>query len=160
MRSCRDRFTWLPLHGLLGSLLLMAASPAHATDRWFQLDRSPWFQGWRMQLQELVDQDRATGTSQVCAVGWQDGDPATLQAYIVWPAGHELITWRPSRDDPHSLVHETLVTDLHKDVVANEQAVNGSTYLVTRAWVRHIEQHCRSFGTTVSLSPRSEPSHG
>ncbi len=45
MRSHRNRFAWLRLHGLLGSLMLMAVSPAHATDRWFQLDRNPWFQG-------------------------------------------------------------------------------------------------------------------
>ena len=37
MRSHRNRFAWLRLYGLLGSLMLMAVSPAHATDQWFRL---------------------------------------------------------------------------------------------------------------------------
>lgn len=157
--SARRQHAWLQRSLFLGAAILMMAKPAHATEHWFSLDTNPWFKGWRTQLQELVDRKQTLPASQLCAVGWQEDDPASLQAYVVWPAGHELITWRPSTDDPHSLVHETKVTDLQKDVVATEQAVNGSTYLVTRAWVRHIEARCRATGTTVRLSPQTVPAH-
>ena len=145
---------------LLGGLMLVLARPAIAADQWFAVDTNSWFTGWRSQLQELVDRDATLSTNELCVVGWQNGDPASLQAYLVWPAGHKLITWRPSKDDPHSLLHETNVTDLQKDVVATDRDVNGSTYRVTHAWVGHIESSCRKFGMTVRLSRRKAPANG
>lgn len=141
-------------------LMFVLAGPASAADQWFSLDTNSWFTGWRSQLQELVDRDGTLSTNTLCVVGWQNGDPASLKAYIVWPAGHKLITWRPSKDDSRSLLHETNVTDLQKDVVAIDQDVHGSTYLVSRAWVSHIKASCRRFGMTVRLSPQKASFNG
>jgi hypothetical protein len=151
MRRCLDL---IARRGLLVAITLTFAQPAVAADQWFSLDNSHWFRGWRTQLQELVNQDQEVSASTLCAVGWQNDDPASLQAYVVWPVGHTLITWRPSKDDPHSLLHETNVIDLRKDVVATIKDANTSTYLVTRAWVDHIQASCRKFGATIRLSPR------
>lgn len=44
------------------------------------------------------------------------------------------------------------ILDLTRDVVATEAAVNGSTYLVTKAWVKEQQKKCAEFGTEVRIT--------
>lgn len=134
--------------------LAMACATAHADDTWFELDSNELFTGWRTQVQELVDQVPNTAPTRICVVGVTDGDPFSLEAFVIWPGHHQLIIWIPSKTDSHSLGHQTRVLDLETDVVASEKQVAGSTYLVTRAWLRGIERRCNTQGTTLTLTPR------
>lgn len=140
------------LVGIVTAITLSVA-PARGAVRWFPVSESEWFPGWRAQLQELVDQAPRQAPSQICIVAVRDVDPATLQAYVVWPAQHQLITWMPSKGDDHSLVHETHVLDLNKDIVPTRKEIGSSTYLEDRAWVLNIERHCKRTGTTLELAP-------
>ena len=41
--------------------------------------------------------------------------------------------------------------DLRTDVVRTERDINGSTFLVTRAWVNDVLRHCAKDGAEVVL---------
>lgn len=151
--SGRGRLANMVLLGGVLPAIIFSVEPARGAVRWFRVSESEWFSGWRAQLQELVDQSPNQAPSRICIVGLRDVDPATLQAYVIWPAQHRLITWIPSKDDDHSLVHETHVLDLNKDIVATRREIGSSTYLEDRAWLLSTERHCKRSGTTLKLAP-------
>ncbi|GKS91882.1 MULTISPECIES: hypothetical protein [unclassified Acidovorax] len=78
--------------------------------------------------------------------------------WMVWTTGARIYTFTNypggSREDPNSeaagLAHSNPV-HWKTDVVADEDAVGGSTYLVTRAWVDRIRQACRRVGVAVRV---------
>lgn len=138
--------------GVWISTLVALSANARTADKWFTLDSSDQYPNWREQVQELVDSSQAVSPTKICVVGVGDGDASTVQAYVIWRDHHRLITWIPSKDDPHSLANQTRVLNLETDVVASDRQVAGSTYLVTRPWLHDLERHCRIFGTTLTLS--------
>jgi hypothetical protein len=84
----------------------------------------------------------------VCVVGYRSPD-ATL-AWVHWREGHRLILWEPGEpwaDD--ALLMSRRQLDLRTDVVATDDEIGGSTYLVTRAWVRAILADCARAGRRV-----------
>ena len=80
--------------------------------------------------------------------------------WMVWTTGARIYTYTNlpggPRDDPASegagLVHSNPV-NLKTDVVATQDQVGGSTFLVHRAWVDRIIHQCQRAGISVRVAP-------
>lgn len=139
------------------ALMTVAMASAAAAELWFKISTDAWFIGWQRQVQALVNRDGHETSNQVCIVGLKSG--GTVMAYVYWPTNHSLTTWFPAPNDPDALIYEPHVLDLGKDVVATDADVDGSTYLVTRAWVRRVVSHCRTAGITIDVTRRPRQAH-
>jgi hypothetical protein len=91
--------------------------------------------------------------NRICVVGYvlEDG---TKQAWVHWQRGGRIILWEgatdpESRRDALRLSRRNI--DLDKDVVANDSAIGGSTYLVSRKWVNDVLLDCVHFGQRYSV---------
>lgn len=136
---------------------LLNATPTLATPPsvWSKIGNDPSFQDWQAQIARMVAAGDNRTTNHVCVVGWRKKSETDLQqAYVIWPEQHRLITWMPSTE-PNSLADETHLLDLKTDVVASEQEIGGSTYLVTRAWVANIERQCHRYGTELLFEKKA-----
>jgi len=49
------------------------------------------------------------------------------------------------------LAESTSILHLKTDVVRTENDIHGSTYLVTRQWVRDQKAFCKQYGETVRI---------
>lgn len=92
----------------------------------------------------------------VCIVGYTLGD-GTRQAWAHWQEGGRIILWEGSNDTEgrkDGLRHSRRDLDLDKDVVADDSAVDGSSYRVTRAWVSSVLFDCVRFGHLYKVKVR------
>jgi hypothetical protein len=83
-----------------------------------------------------------------CIVGYQYSGGEQM-AYVHWPRGRRLILWDGATDPvtrAQSIARSRRPWDLRKDVVADENAVGGSTYRVTKAWVARKIDDCAKHG--------------
>ena len=103
---------------------------------------------------------RPTAPQTFCVVGYRAAD-GSQRAWAHWPEGRRLILWE-GRGEPGypdtSLRHSRRDLDLDHDVVPTEPDIDGSTYLVTRAWVNAVLADCALGGAQyrVSAARRSE----
>ena len=88
-----------------------------------------------------------------CVVGYirPSGDRT---AQIHWREGKRLILWEGASEPAFArdaIRDSRRDLSLTKDVVADEAAVNGSSYLVTRAWVAGVLADCARAGTRYTI---------
>jgi hypothetical protein len=87
-------------------------------------------------------------TESFCVVGYRFANGSRL-AYVHWARQQKLILWEGGVDPvtrANSLARSRRSLDLRSDVVADETAINGSTYLVTRTWVQRTIAACAKHG--------------
>lgn len=73
-------------------------------------------------------------------------------AWVYWRERNALILWEPTTHfEDSEPIYSRRVIDLEQDVVATEEEVGGSTYLVTRRWVDGVLSDCSRYGTQHSL---------
>ena len=98
-------------------------------------------------LEELVAQKGTVPSNHFCVVGYRrsSGDD---HAWVHWKEGRVLVLWEPAADVkyPASLTTSRRFLNLDRDVVDSEADVKGSTYLVTRAWVKQVADDCTRNG--------------
>ena len=139
---------------LVGSLTLTMAIPVAAGENSeapvFDVKSDKDFADFRKPLASFLRSRHAKLPTTVCLLGEQHVD-GTKSAWVIWPGGHTLLLWDGGAS---SMAASRRALDLSHDVVASDDEVAGSTYLVTRAWVAGQMERCRQFGTTVSLSKR------
>ena len=100
-------------------------------------------------LQAAKRNKPAKGINNFCVIGQLAKDQGK-SAWIIWRQKREIILWegqdlvtaRPRR-----------VIDLDKDVVASESELHGSSYLVTRQWVRSLVSECKKTGLQTVVGP-------
>jgi hypothetical protein len=68
-------------------------------------------------------------------------------AWVIWRQGRRLILWEGHAD----LDSSRRTIDLDSNVRLSEDYLNGSTYLVTKAWVDRVTSTCDRFGTKVHV---------
>jgi hypothetical protein len=105
-------------------------------------------------LSKLVAARSRASRNTFCVVGqaFDDGDEL---AWVHWAEGRALILWEPStRKDRSDLLFSRRFLRLDRDVVADEAALRGSTYRVTKAWVDGLLQECRAHGERFVLPAR------
>ncbi len=148
----------------LAAVLMVAGleSPVAAAVQWRKPDAEPGFKGLTHELQHLADRDGRTRVNTFCAVVESERQPKTEKnldggytwVLVHWTQKHLLYTFGAA-DDRYGLtdmnIFHSMPLDLRKDVVASQEDVGLSTFLVTRAWVANIERHCKASGTTFTI---------
>lgn len=142
------RRRWWLAFALLASITL-TASAQDQTDAPLTTRTSPNFGDATIPLREFL-RDRHAHTSKTqhfCIVGYQDNTES--RAWIHWVEGQQIILWRGATNPQgtkSAIARSRRVIDLKKDVVSTEADLQGSTYLVTRAWVDQILADCQARG--------------
>lgn len=146
----------------VGCTCALTAASSAATTRWTKIDAAPGFTGWHKELQRLTDKEGGARINHFCVVverfrpqsGSGDTKPPAQESLgrVYWREGSRLISWDASSADVGAAsTRPGNDLDLKKDVRATQAEIGTSTYLVTRAWVHSIVQHCASDGLQVTV---------
>ncbi|MEY4562743.1 MAG: hypothetical protein RLZZ618_2020 [Pseudomonadota bacterium] len=114
----------------------------------FELSSVPDFAGYRAAVSRYLRARTPHRLNHVCVLGEQHGD-GSRSAWVIWQEGREMVLWDGGREP---LVNSRRTLNLRRDVVATEAEVAGSTYRVTRAWVRLQQQRCQRLGSRLELT--------
>jgi hypothetical protein len=106
------------------------------------------FAGYRAPLLTYLRSRHVSSGAHVCILGERASD-GTQSAWVIWPRGQTILLWDGGSS---KMSASRRILNLRKDVVASEDEVAGSTYLVTRDWVNKLRAHCAKLGTTVQIS--------
>jgi hypothetical protein len=117
----------------------------------FKIVDDPFFSQYERPLVDYLRSRHVTRDSKVCILGEEDAD-GSKWAWIIWPRGHQMILWE---DSSEPLIHSRRILDLRTDVVASEDELHGSTYMVTRDWVSGETARCDRDGLTIEISSRA-----
>ena len=136
--------------GATAALLLTAAAP-----QTFDTRADPQFGDARPALRVYLAQQRPRwrAPQHFCVVGYVQPS-GTRSAQVHWREGSRLILWEGASDPAFArdaIKSSRRDLDLSRDVVADEAAVAGSTYLVTRAWVRKVLTDCAAKGIRYTI---------
>ena len=115
----------------------------------FVLDADPDYAHYRRAVVEYLVARKAHGPAHVCVLGERDGGGGR-SASVWWREGARIIEW-DGRDAP--LATSTSNLDLKRDVVATQDDLHGSTYLVTRQWVADFKSRCTRHGVSFVVRP-------
>jgi hypothetical protein len=107
-------------------------------------------------LRQLVRARSRLPVHHFCVVGYKDtGD--SVNAWVHWVEGKALILWEPASANPLPLIASRRYLNLERDVVASEEDIKGSTYLVTRTWVNTVLADCTRVGDRYTVRRVSQP---
>jgi hypothetical protein len=133
---------------------LVWTGPGLAQERgFFSVRQHPGYGGPEKTLRQLVTRKGTQRVNHFCVIGYREPGGSEY-AWVIWKEGRALILWEPSADPeyPMSLSTSRRFLHLDRDVVASDEEVNGSTYLVTREWVGQLTRDCESHGDTFTVS--------
>ncbi|GLQ96543.1 hypothetical protein [Dyella mobilis] len=129
------------------ALLMPAGSFAQSGTTYFRLSSNSHYDQYRSRLVEYLRSRHDRHATRFCLFGSKDETGAI--ATIIWPDGQEIIDWGGNRE---ALIQSISILHLKTDVVPTEADIHGSTYLVTRQWVKDQEALCEQYGETVRIS--------
>ena len=140
--------------------LLAAAAPS-LTERFRPLAGTPGFRGLRRELQRTVDRFGHTRVNHFCVVvqelrGADERSP-DVSAITVWQEEGQVQGYGQGFPDAAISLLNTpgaLHVDLRRGVVPTPDDINGSTYLVDRAWVNRLLRNCWRHGASWTLIRR------
>jgi hypothetical protein len=134
---------------------LTGACPASAKDRHhfatFELRGSRHFANYNAVVGRYLRQESPHHRARACVVGQKIDGQKDEMAYVIWRRGDKFILWQAGDDN---LNHSNRLLSLRDDVVATDEAVGTSTYLVSRPWVAMIERKCARYGHYVTVRPQ------
>jgi len=135
--------------GLLvaGILSLSVQSVFGAT---FNVMDDPIFGTAKTTIEAYARARHAKGVNNFCVLGQLTEDRGK-SAWIIWRQKKEIILWEGQNlvsTRPRRLIK------LDKDVVASEAKLHGSSYLVTRQWVRDLISECDKAGLQAVVGPK------
>ena len=98
-------------------------------------------------LSRLVRDKSGRGENHFCVVGYHLEDGSSI-VWTHWQEGNAIILWEPTveTEAPVVLAQSRRYLRLDRDVVATDDDVGASTYLVSRAWVDGILGDCEAHG--------------
>ena len=108
----------------------------------FDLDADPDYRNYRQAVVTYLASRHSRADAHVCVLGERDGG-GDRTVTVWWKEGARLIQWEGRES---KLATSISNLDLKRDVVASEDDLHGSTYLVTRAWVAGFEARCTRSG--------------
>jgi hypothetical protein len=117
----------------------------------FDVSKDATFANARAMLTDYASMHSKARRNNFCILGVEDD--GVRVAWIVWKQANRIILWE---GQDLRAINSRRDLDLQKDVVASESQLHGSTYRVTRDWVREIETDCRNRGLQI-VAPR--PTH-
>jgi hypothetical protein len=133
---------------LLLAFFFAAAAAASPFDQTFDLDGDPDFRDYRKVIRQYVLSQRLRLPTEACVVGLVVEGGGRL-AWVLWPKGRRVILWEGEATDL-AMAHRTI--RIPADVVRDESEVNGSTYIVTRAWLDGLTATCNNRGAKVRIT--------
>lgn len=139
------RISFLPAFILLALVPAIASCQGHLET--FKVSEDKGFSNYRPVLIDYLRTQHVHAETHACVLGEKDSSGAYF-AWVMWPAGHQIILWE---DGVTALERSRRLLDLNKDVVATDADINGSDYLVTRQWVKDLEDKCNKEGVRVSI---------
>jgi hypothetical protein len=119
-----------------------AASAAEAGARPFDIGADPDYANYRQAVVDYLVSRHSHADAHVCVLGERDA-AGERTASVWWREGARIIVWE-GRDS--KLATSVSNLDLRRDVVAGEDDLHGSTYLVTRQWVSDFQARCKRSG--------------
>lgn len=135
------------------TLDLQTRAPLRAQEtggrRFFRVSEDSDFSRPREVLGRLVARKAKTRKNTFCVIGYRYPD-GNEQAWVHWREGRAVILWEPV-EGLADLTQSRRYLRIPRDVVADEAALKGSSYLVTRKWVDTLLGDCREHGETLVL---------
>ncbi|WP_152014266.1 MULTISPECIES: hypothetical protein [unclassified Bosea (in: a-proteobacteria)] len=131
----------------IASILYGLGGVARAESTFFEIGGDAQFASYRDIVRRYVLEKSKAKRSEICVIGFVAGDNSRA-AWVIWRAARQVILLEPGSDD---LTFSRRVIDLRKDVVADEQALKGSTYRVTRKWVADLTGDCEARGQRMTI---------
>jgi hypothetical protein len=113
----------------------------------FDLNGDADFKNYRQVITRFARAHRPNADNSFCALGFLTGD-GIKSAWVVWKEGRQIVLWDGGTA---SLDASRRKINLKSDVVAREDDLHGSTYLVTQTWVDDITRACDRDGTTLRV---------
>jgi hypothetical protein len=142
----------LLIAGMTAKSALGASYNNSPTEKHFALTSNSIFNAYKTHAAEYLKSQNWHRSTSMCALG--ESIDNEQQVWFVWRDGKKLILW----DEPDMPLNASRrILKIPRDVVANEKAINGSTYKVTQAWVRDLTGRCSKYGTTFKIS--QTPTH-
>jgi hypothetical protein len=113
----------------------------------FDLSTEAAFADYRKAVTKYLGERRAKVPADVCVIGLRAED-GFKHAWVLWPQGRQIILWEGDGSDLRTSRRRLRIP---ADVVNTEKDLKGSTYLVTRAWVKDLTRACDERGTKVRV---------
>ncbi len=143
----------------LAMLLLVPAQAADSKEVWEVLNLGclPQYQQPKEALVGYLKQQKTKGKkNHFCIIAYRilRETQKTEVAYVHWPEGRRLILWEPvieGRPVEDGLTYSRRQWNLRTDVVATDKDINGSTYLISKPWLRQLQYDCEKNGKKISL---------
>lgn len=146
LRSCL--FGLLLFIGINQTLAQAISSESIDSPKVFDVTTDSNFFPYHQLLVDFLNSQRIHKINNFCILGEEYTD-RTKSAWIIWYEGKKLILW-----DGHNegLSESRRILDLNHDVVPNISDINGSNYLVTRAWVDQLKTRCEAQGIKTKIT--------
>jgi hypothetical protein len=119
----------------------------------FSIHQHPGYSEPQKSLELLVRTQGTRRLNHFCVIGYRE--PSGYEyAWVHWEEGKALILWEPAADParPEPLSTARRFLRLDRDVVASEEHLGGSSYLVTRQWVSRVTSDCKAHGDKFKIS--------
>lgn len=114
----------------------------------FDVTKDSNFFPYHQLLVDFLKSQRIHKINNFCILGEEYMD-RTKSAWIIWHEGKKLILW-DGHNEP--LSESRRILDLNHDVVLDISDINGSNYLVTRAWVEQLKTRCEAQGIKTRIT--------
>jgi len=144
--ACISKLIMLMAMGMNAGSAQATSETNTPTEMHFALTSSGIFKAYKTHAAEYLKSQKWHRSTSMCALG--ESIDNEQQVWFVWRDGKKLILW----DEPDLPLNASRrILKIPRDVVANQKAINGSTYKVTQAWVRDLTERCSKYGTTFQL---------
>jgi len=103
----------------------------------------------------LVSKRKNDATNHFCVVGYEYSATEN-DVWVHWTEEQRLLLWRDNSDPElreKGLVSAKSNLKLDKDTVQTPDEINGSSYLVTRAWWQAVAKDCSQHGRSYTVEP-------
>jgi hypothetical protein len=105
--------------------------------------------------QLLVGENKNGVANEFCVIGYAYADK-TVNVWVHWINEQRLLLWRGNSDEElreQGLVMAQRDLRLDKDTVETKDDIQGSTFLVTRAWWQAVAKDCAANGQRYTIEP-------
>lgn len=107
----------------------------------------PGFENATTALKLLATQRKGAAVNHFCVVGYPAPASGQTIAWVHWVEKKSLVLWEPvAAGGKAQLSRSRRYLNLVTDVVATDEDLHASSYLVTKAWVARVLSDCKQAG--------------
>jgi len=118
-----------------------------AKTKYFSIRNDKGYPHYLDQMQNLVQNYGQAKVNHISVLGEQFENGYRL-AWVYWPEGRRFILWEPTEytDYPCNLAMSRRNLDLLRDFVPTDNDIRGSTYLMSKTWLKDWLGRCQAHG--------------